>query len=424
MSDSIIIDRRKNPGKKSLSNRQRFMERFREDLKRAARKNINPRKISNDGAQEVSISGSDIDEPKFNHNPGDGQWDYVLPGNKEYIPGDYINKPKGGAGGGGGKKGGINGEGEDEFSFLLSYDEYVDLIFDDLELPDLIKKSEKVISAHQMRRAGYTTAGVPSNLNIEKTAISGLSRRIALKSPKLSEIHKLEEKLESETDEEQKKLILEEIERLKIRANAISYLDNVDLRYNNFVPQPKPMLQAVMFCVMDVSFSMGENEKIIAKKFFILLHLFLKRRYKNIEVVFVRHHEKAEECDEETFFTSRTSGGTVVSTAYEVVDNVIKERYNPNDWNIYVAQISDGDNYSHDSQPLEDLMSKVMPIVQFLAYVEISQAQTDYMYYGNTTLWETIKEVKNNFPQIEMNKVYNEREIISVFREFFTKGTK
>lgn len=422
MSDSIIIDRRKNPGKKSLSNRQRFMERFREDLKRAARRNISPRKISNSDGQEISISGSDIDEPKFKHNPGDGQWDYVLPGNKEYIPGDYIDKPKGG-GSGKDKKGGIDAEGEDEFSFLLSYDEYVDLIFDDLELPDLIKKSEKIINSHQMRRAGFTTSGVPANLNIERTAIAGLSRRIALKSPKLAEIAELEKQLEDETDEDKKLLIQEEISRLRIRANAIAHLDNVDLRYNNFVPQPKPILQAVMFCVMDVSFSMGEAEKIIAKKFFILLHLFLKRRYKNIEVVFVRHHEKAEECDEETFFTSKESGGTVVSTAYEVVDNVIKSRYNPNDWNIYVAQISDGDNYSNDSEPLSQLLTKIMPVVQFLAYVEISASNHDYMYYGNTNLWTTIDDVSEKFPQIEMNKISNEKEIISVFRKFFTKGT-
>lgn len=190
-----------------------------------------------------------------------------------------------------GTKGGKGSKGSDEFSFFLSYDEYLDLIFDDLELPNLIKASEKTTQLHQLRRAGFTTAGVPSNLNVERTAIAGLGRRIASRTPKMARIKHLEKMLESEENQEEREKIIEEIQALKIKASAISFLDHVDLRYNNFVPHPKPVTQAVMFCILDVSFSMGEKEKMIAKKFFLLLHLFLNRRYKNIDVVFIRHHK-------------------------------------------------------------------------------------------------------------------------------------
>lgn len=424
MNPPIIIDRRKNPKQKNLSNRQRFLERFRGKIKDAARKHINNRSISDGGNQEVNISGSGTDEPRFTHNSGNGDWEYVLPGNDEYLPGDHIPKPQGGAGGGGGKQGGKGSIGEDEFSFYLSYDEYLNLIFDDLELPDLIKASEKVILSHQMRRAGFTTAGVPSNLNIERTAIAGLSRRLALKAPKLKRIKELEEELENETDPEKRLAIEEEISLLRIRANAINFLDKPDLRYNNFVPQPHPITQAVMFCIMDVSYSMGEAEKTICKKFFLLLHLFLQRRYKNIEIVFIRHHEIAEECDEETFFTKKETGGTIVSTAYELTQNIIKDRYNPDDWNIYIAQCSDGDNYSNDNDKLGALISELMPDTQFLAYLEIDNHPAEMIYNVNSNLWETIEDVKAEHPQIEMHKISNDNDVLTIFRKFFMRKNK
>jgi len=423
MNPPIIIDRRKNPKQKNLSNRQRFLERFRGKIKDAARKHINNRSISDGGSQEVNIDNTGIDEPRFIHNTGNGNWDYVLPGNDEYVPGDHIPKPQGGAGGSGGRTGSKGGVSEDEFSFYLSYDEYLNLIFDDLELPDLVKASEKVILNHQMKRAGFTTAGVPSNLNIERTAIAGLSRRLALKAPKLKRIAELEEQLENETDTEKRQAIEEEIASLRIRANAINFLDKPDLRYNNFVPQPHPITQAVMFCIMDVSYSMGEKEKTIAKKFFLLLHLFLRRRYKNIEVVFVRHHETAEECDEETFFTKKETGGTIVSSAYELTNTLITKKYNPRDWNIYIAQCSDGDNYSNDANHLNQCIREIIEDVQFLAYLEIDNTSSGMFYTGLSNLWETIEEVKSDYAQIEQHQISDENDILAIFRKFFMRKT-
>jgi uncharacterized sporulation protein YeaH/YhbH (DUF444 family) len=422
----IIIDRRKNPGKKNLSNRQRFLDRFKKQIREAARKHIGKRSISDTGDQEVIISGQGTDEPRFGHKQDSGDWDYVLPGNKDYVPGDHIGKPKGGDGGGRGTKGSREGGGEDEFQFLLSYDEYLDLIFEDLELPDLIRKSEKQMTSIQKQRAGFTTAGLPSNLNIERTAIAGLSRRIALKYPKMRQIRELEAELENTDDEQRRAEIQEEIRRLRVRSNSIGFLDNVDLRFNNFVPVPKPITQAVVFCIMDVSYSMSEREKTIAKKFFLLLHLFLQRRYKKIDVVFIRHHDTSEECSEEEFFTKRESGGTVVSSAYKLTRDIIKERYKTDNWNIYVAQASDGDNVGDDGKAVEEHLSPILDQAQFMAYIEIVRDLGHLQMLASlgkqqTVLWGDLSDLQENYPHLCMKQVTSEEKVLEVFRDFFVK---
>lgn len=421
----IVIDRRSNPGKKNLSNRQRFIERFKGKITESAKKSLGKRSISDSGDQEISIP-TDTDEPRFNHRNDSGDWDYVLPGNEEYIPGDTIEKPQGGGGGGRGRSGSQGGDPvEDEFTFYLNYEEYLSIIFDDLELPELIKKSEHLIMSHQLRRAGFTTSGVPTNLNVERTALAGLSRRIALKTPKLTQIEELTALLEQEEDPEKRAEIEEEISRLRIRANAIGFLDSVDLRYNNFVKQPKPITQAVMFCVMDVSYSMGQSEKTIAKKFFMLLYLFLQRRYKNIEVVFIRHHEKAVECDEESFFKDKESGGTVVSTAYELTQKIIRERFPSDSWNMYLAQASDGDNAHNDIDIAQAIMAELIDDLQFMCYIEILPNSNQTLFIHMTNLYKTLYDLAQLHPKkILMHQIFDESEVVQVFRKFFVKAVK
>ena len=430
MAQPVIIDRRKNTNKKNHSNRQRFLDRYRNVIKEAAKKHIGSRKITDSKDQEITVGNKGIDEPHFRHSRNDGIWDTILPGNDRYISGDTIEKEKGGGSGQGGKEAGVGATGDDEFQFILKYDEYLDLIFDDLELPDLIKASHAVIEEHKLRRSGHSTTGTPSNINIERTVKSGLTRRIALRKPKLSRIEELELLLKDDTLSEDTRIIyLEELEILKSKASKIAFLDDVDLRYNNFIPVPKPITKAVMFCVMDVSYSMGEREKIIAKKFFMLLHLFLKRAYERIDVVFIRHHETAEECDEEEFFTSKKSGGTKVSTAYQLLQTILKERYNTSEWNIYISNASDGDNYNSDNVEVIKYLNQILPDVQYMTYIEIPEDLSQYSGYdgygysnrAKTNLWETLEEVKETFNQIELDKINNESQVVKVFRKFFTK---
>jgi uncharacterized sporulation protein YeaH/YhbH (DUF444 family) len=453
----IIIDRRKNPKAKSLANRQRFVTRAKKSIRESAKKALGTKSMNDYGDTVVNIPTDGVDEPQFSTDPSVGEHDYVLPGNTEYVVGDEIRKPpkQGGAGGGGAGKGDGDGGGEDDFEFALNYEEYLNVIFDDLELPDLSKTTEKHAIAFVNRRAGYTNSGMPTNLNVPKTALAGMARRFALRAPKFKEIEELEKELEelkaalagidpAEAPHEPGKKLrtaasksmvarIAEIEdlitTLRAKAMAISYLDDVDLRYNNFVKQPRPITQAVMFCMMDVSFSMGEREKIISKKFFILLHLFLLRRYANIDVVFVRHHDTANECDEETFFTSREGGGTIVSSGYEKIKEIIAARYNPEDWNIYLAQASDGDNYPSDAKNVQRLLGlDLLPVIQHFTYIEIQRETHDHTFYGEfggmpsqTNLWEAIAPLSKTFDNISCAQISDERQVINVFRKLFKK---
>jgi uncharacterized sporulation protein YeaH/YhbH (DUF444 family) len=412
-----ITDRRLNPNGKSLPNRQRFMERVKQSVREAANRSIKGRDINDQSDAEVSISRDGIDEPQFEYDAKKGIWDYILPGNKEYSVGDTIDKPP--EGGGRGSQGSPDGDGEDDFRFYISYDEFVDAILEDLSLPDMIKETQKQTVSFTMRRAGYTTVGAASNLALERTMIHSLGRRISLKKPKLVRIEQLEEQLAEEDDEEVRARIEDEITTLKVRANAINFMEKADLRYNNFVKQPNPMTKAVVFMCMDVSGSMTEREKTIAKKFFVLLYLFLQRKYKYTDVVFIRHHHTAEECDQETFFHKPETGGTVVSTAYDVMREVIRDRYDVNEWNIYLAQASDGDNTDSDGHWCQMKLGAMLPWLQYAAYIEIGKPPSDYFNASETSLWKTFGFLQAKFQNVVRRKLTDEKQVVEVFRSLF-----
>ena len=417
-----VTDRRLNPSGKSLPNRQRFMERVKHAVREAANRQIKGRNIEDQSDTEVSISRDGIDEPNFEYDIKKGIWDYVLPGNKDYSVGDTIEKPPEG-GGGRGSSGSPDGEGEDDFRFFISYEEFVDAILEDLSLPDMIKETQKHTISYTMRRAGYTTVGPASNLALERTMIHSLGRRISLKKPKLVRIHELEAQLVEETDETVRTRIEDEITTLRAQADAINFMEKADLRYNNYIRHPNPMTQAVVFALMDVSGSMTEREKTIAKKFFILLYLFLSRKYKHTDIVFIRHHHTAEECDQETFFHKQETGGTVVSTAYDVMRNVIRDRYDVSEWNIYMAQASDGDNTDSDGGWCELKLGTMLPWMQYAAYVEIGREVSAGYNPADSSLWKTWGNLQAKFQNMARRKITNENQVVDTFRSLFKPGT-
>ncbi|MBK5265271.1 MAG: YeaH/YhbH family protein, partial [Alphaproteobacteria bacterium] len=331
-----VIDRRLNPGGKSLVNRQRFLRRARSLVQRAVRDSLKDRSIKDiDQEGEVSIVRKGVQEPTLHRTSSGGNREHILPGNKEYVEGDTIPRSPSGEGGGGSEAG--TGEGDDEFRFVLTREEFLDLFLEDLELPDLAKRRLTGGNAYTLRRAGYTMSGSPASLSVGRTMRNAMSRRIALKRPKSEEIKRLEDeiaRLEAEGAETDTIVGLrEERDRLELRRRLISYIDPIDLRYRRYEHTPKPIAQAVMFCLMDVSGSMSEHMKDLAKRFYALLHLFLTRCYRHVDVVFIRHTDRAQEVDEETFFYSRETGGTLVSSALEKMLEVVKDRYRPDDWN-------------------------------------------------------------------------------------------
>lgn len=426
-----FIDRRLNPKDKSLGNRRRFLKRAREELKRTIKEQVKSGKITDvDSKHTVPMPAKDTSEPNFQHFSGSGQRDFVLPGNKEFTPGDRI--PKQGSGGGGSGGGAGIGESEDDFRFVLSREEVLDLFFEDLELPDMVKLNLKEAVAYKPRRAGLTTSGAPNNINVARTMRNSYGRRIALHRPKRERLESIQQEIERlealpSTAENRKRIeaLKEELDRLENRRRNIAYVDPVDIRFNRFEPQPLPNASAVMFCLMDVSSSMGEREKDLAKRFFVLLHLFLKRRYDRIDIVFIRHTHEAREVDEETFFYSTQSGGTVVSTALEEMQRIIRERYPSNEWNIYAAQASDGDNIAGDSERCTALLNEqLMHLCQYYAYVEIIDERETEIFgttENGTSLWRAYCTVADKWPNFQMTRIARPSEIYPVFRKLFSR---
>jgi len=418
---SQIIDRRVNGKNKSAVNRQKFIRRYKKHLKKAVEDAVAKRSIADmEHGENVNIPAKDISEPTFGTGQG-GVRDGVYPGNKEFTSGDSIPRPQGGGGQGKGKQASDSGEGEDEFTFTLSREEFMDLFFEDLELPNMIKTQLAKEMQFKKVRAGYTTSGTPSNINVIRSMKGSLARRIALSGPYRKQIKPLEDELAQakaspSPDQAQISHLEAEIAELKAKIKKIPYIDTFDLRYNNRIDEPVPTTQAVMFCLMDVSGSMGEFEKDVGKRFFTLLYLFLTRSYEHIELVFIRHHTVAKEVDEEEFFYSRETGGTVVSSALKMMRDIIQDRYPTSEWNIYAAQASDGDNWTDDSPVCRDLLvNSIMPFLQYYAYIEINEDTP----IGN--LWAEYENVAATCPNFAMQKLVDVSEIYPVFKKLFEK---
>lgn len=423
-----IIDRRRNPQGKSLANRQRFLRRAKEQVVKAVRDASSKRGIQDiENGDKITISAGGVREPSFHRAQSGGIRDYVVPGNKEFVEKDTIARPPSG-GGGGGNEGSPDGDGDDDFRFVLSREEFLDIFLEDLELPDLVKQRVKQSEAHSLTRAGYSVSGSPSNLNLVRTMRNSLSRRIALHRPKVDELFDLEREIARLEAENGDPTLLEELReryaRQSSRSKRIPFIDPVDVRYNRFETVPKPIAQAVMFCLMDVSGSMTEHMKDLAKRFFMLLYLFLKRRYRSVDIVFIRHTHEAKEVDEQTFFYSTETGGTVVSTALEEMQRIVRERYPDQEWNIYAAQASDGDNMSSDNAKSATLLrDMILPMCQYFAYIEVAAEHSIGLSAlgRETELWRTYKMVQAPALPLAMRRVRSRREIYPVFRDLFAK---
>ena len=422
-----IVDRRLNPRGKSLANRQRFIRRARKELTEAVREATAKQGVTDLGSDDkIRIKTDRLKEPQLVHSHAKGERDYVLPGNKEYAEGDRIPRPQSEGGGRGGSQASEDGGGDDAFQFVLSQEEFLDIFLEDLELPDLLRKQLRASDSFSLVRAGHSITGPATNLNLKRTMRNSLSRRIALKRPRLTDIAAREAELEkladAETDEEvaRKEELEAEIEQQRGRSKRIPFIDPVDVRYNRFELVPQPVASAVMFCLMDVSGSMTEHMKDLAKRFFKLLYLFLGRRYRNVEIVFIRHTHLAREVDEETFFMSTETGGTVVSTAFEEMLKVVQARYPRDQWNIYAAEASDGDNLSTDNAKVASLLQdQILPICQYFAYIEVASEHGGYEI--NTELWRTYEQIAKSGQPLAMRKVSRRNQIYPVFRELFSR---
>jgi uncharacterized sporulation protein YeaH/YhbH (DUF444 family) len=370
--------------------------------------------------EDIHIPKRDITEPVFGHGQG-GKREMVHPGNKEYVRGDRIERPQGGAGGGGGGQASDSGEGEDDFVFHLSKEEFMQVFFDDLALPNLARTTLSETPEYKTHRAGYSSDGTPNNLHVVRSMRGAIGRRIAIGSGSRRELRELEERLSAlqaapEPNPHAREILAlqQDIEALRLRLGRIPYLDPIDLRYRSRVRVPQPTSKAVMFCLMDVSGSMDESRKELSKRFFILLYLFLTRHYERIDLVFIRHHTQAQEVNEHDFFHATETGGTVVSSALVLMEEIARARYPSSEWNIYGAQASDGDNWHHDSGRCRELLAdKILPLWRYFAYVQVAEEEQN--------LWDEYSQLLPWFAHFAMRKVSDPSEIYPVFRDLFKK---
>lgn len=415
-----VIDRRLSGKNKSIGNRERFLRRYREQIREAVRKAVGDRSIHNieEGA-DITLPRRDVSEPVFHHGPG-GSRELVHPGNQEYVRGDRIARPEGGGGGSGSGEASPDGSGEDDFTFRITREEFMNYFFEDLALPHLIR-TQLLADAPEwkMRRAGFIAEGNPTSLHVVRSMRVAQGRRIAMGAPARRELREAQAHLEmllARTEAPQREIdeVRAEILALEERLRRIPFLDPFDLKYRHRVREPLPTSKAVMFCLMDVSGSMDESRKDLAKRFFILLYLFLSRHYKQTDVVFIRHHTQAAEVPEDEFFHATESGGTVVSSALTLMDQIVRERYSGSEWNIYGAQASDGDNWQQDSAKCRELLeNRLLPLVRYFAYVQVADEDQN--------LWEEYTTVRDGNPHFAMQKITAPEQIFPVFRDLFKK---
>lgn len=418
-----FIDRRLNGKNKSTVNRQRFIRRYKDQIKKSVSEAINKRGVTDvDKGENITIARKDLSEPTFHQGSG-GIKDRIHPGNDQFSPGDRIPKPQGKQGQGAGQgQASDSGEGEDEFSFSISKEEYLNLLFEDLELPNLEKNQLDKLIEYKTVRSGFCAEGVPSNIDIVKSLQGSIARRIAMTASKRKALKEAEDALEKLLNDkhdhikEQQKLTAKIIE-LKEKIAKVPFIDTFDLKFRNYAKQAVPTSKAVMFCLMDVSGSMDQATKDIAKRFYILLYLFLTRTYKTIDVVYIRHHTQAKEVDEQEFFYSQETGGTIASSALDLMVKIVNERYSSSSWNIYGAQASDGDNWADDSPYCAKLLNEhILPKARYFSYIEITQR-------AHQTLWDQYSKIAENKPHFAMQHIRSVEDIYPVFRELFRKKT-
>lgn len=421
---SNFIDRRLNSKNKSTVNRQRFLRRYKNQIKKSVSDAISKRGVTDiDSGENIVIPKKDLSEPVFHRGSG-GISDRVHPGNDQFITGDRVKKPPSQQGQGGGKgDASDSGEGDDDFTFSISKEEYLNLLFEDLELPNLEKNQLDKLIEYKTVRSGFCNEGVASNIDIVKSLQGSIARRIAMTSSKRKQLKEHQQtladlqldKLDHINEERELKKL---IQILEANIAKVPFIDTFDLRFRNFAKQAVPTSKAVMFCLMDVSGSMDQATKEIAKRFYILLYLFLSRTYKNIDVIYIRHHTQAKEVDEHEFFYSQETGGTIASSALELMDEIITQRYNDNQWNIYGAQASDGDNWADDSPHCKSLLiNKILPKTRYFSYIEITQR-------AHQTLWQQYQQVMETHSNFAIQHIKEVEDIYPVFRKLFKKSTK
>ncbi|HEX8127584.1 MAG TPA: sporulation protein YhbH [Pyrinomonadaceae bacterium] len=361
-------------------------ERHKDRVKEAIRKNLgsivsNEAIILSDGKRSVKVPIRSLDEYKFRFDHRKRK--HVGQGDGKTRVGDVLAREDG-QGQGKGKGPAGQDAGAEYYEAEVNIDELAALIFEDLQLPFLEEKAKKAVPAKTMRFNEIRRTGVMANLD-------------------------------------KRRLILENIKR-NARSTAGAKFGNVkkeDLRFKSWEEEHRYESNAVVLALMDVSGSMGEFKKYIARSFFFWMVRFLRTKYDNVEIVFISHHTEAKEVTEEQFFTQGESGGTVVSSAYQLALEIIAARYNPRDWNVYPFHFSDGDNYYSDNEEAVRLADELIRTCNLFGYGEIGEEGTSGYRRSSGALLSIFKDRLHRKERFVGVRIDEREDVYPALKQFF-----
>jgi hypothetical protein len=439
----IFVDRRKTGRGKSLNNRQKLLDRIKESIRQSKPEDIDAggvEALPKGGKAQtnpVKIARDALHEPGYHYDRATGERDVVLVGNDAWERGDkFPVSGGGGKGQGNGNGSGPGDDGEDDFVINISRDEFFNVYFEDCELPDLQETAEKEMPDARWKPAGFQKEGNAAQLSVIRSYRNSIGRRRALGADSYAEIEELQKELEElEATLESNPLnavassrhlaVTTRIKELKDKISGIPNFEKVDLRYRKSEKVQVKSADAVLVMVMDISGSMDEDKKRIARKFFTLQYAFIKRKYPNTDLVFIAHTDTPEEMTEEEFFSTRKSGGTVVSTALALANSIISTRYDSVQTNIYLSYSSDGDNWEDDNpKVIDELENKgLLSKLRHAVYTQVGQSFSADFYSGQN-LWNVMQSVAKTNPKMHAMKIAYDGEVFAAFKKVYGKKDK
>ncbi len=354
-------------------------ERHKEKIKEAIKNNLHEivsREdiILSDGRRVVKVPIRNLEQYKFRFDDNKGE--RVGQGQGGTKVGDVIGRdPSPGQGKGKGEAG--DQAGVDYFEAEVNVDELAALIFEDLGLPNLEEKRSQQLEAEAVQFTDIRRTGILSNLDKRRTIRENIKRNAMKGSARFGDVR------------------------------------NEDLRFKTWEPTIRHESNAVIIAMMDVSGSMGEFEKYIARSFYFWMVRFLRTKYQNVEIVFISHHTEAKIVTEEEFFTKGESGGTRVSSAYALAMDAIQNRYPASDWNIYPFHFSDGDNMFSDNRVCVDLVNRLLTVCNLFGYGQIKQG-----WYPAGTLMSVYSQEIDNDKFVAVT-IEDKEDVYPALRKFF-----
>src|SRR5438067_2129633 len=354
-------------------------ERHKEKIREAIKKNLGEIVseegiILSDGKKVVRVPIRSLEEYRFRYDPGRQQ--HAGEGNGKSKVGDVVaQEPRPGKG----KKGDAGKEaGQDYYEAEITMEELAAMIFEDLGLPNLEQKRQQELQTEAVRFTDVRKKGPMNNLDKKRTIFENMKRNAAKGDPSFKDIK------------------------------------SEDLRFKVWEPTIKYQSNAVVIAMMDVSGSMGEFEKYIARSFYFWMVRFLRTKYNNVEILFISHHTEAKEVSEQEFFYKGESGGTKVSSAYQLALDIINERYNPADWNIYPFHFSDGDNMFSDNRLCVELVNQLIEICNLFGYGQIKQG----WYPAGTLMSVYTQEIDD--PKFVGVTIEEKEDVYPALQKFFS----